>query len=54
MSDRGRGRLHAFAAVRSEGFAPNAAAAAVVEQWARGELSTAQMRELVRRVHDNP
>jgi PHD/YefM family antitoxin component YafN of YafNO toxin-antitoxin module len=41
----------AAASLRAEGLSPSAEATAITERWARGEISTAQMRAAVRRLH---
>ncbi|MEU7825852.1 antitoxin VbhA family protein [Catellatospora sp. NPDC049133] len=37
--------------MRAEGLAVGADVDAITERWARGEISTAQMRELVRQLY---
>jgi hypothetical protein len=43
--------MSASASVRAEGVSPSPETHAILEQWARGEIGTEQMRELVRRLH---
>ena len=50
-AERARALVEATASVRAEGLVPNASAEAIVEQWARGEISTSQMRTMVRRLY---
>jgi phosphoserine phosphatase len=40
--------------VRAEGLEVGAEVQAITDRWVRGEVSTAQMRELVRRLYDVP
>jgi hypothetical protein len=44
----------AVGSVRAEGLEVGAEVQAVTARWLRGEISTAQMRELVRRLYDVP
>jgi hypothetical protein len=44
----------AVGSVRAEGLEVGAEVQAVTARWVRGEISTAQMRELVRRLYDVP
>jgi PHD/YefM family antitoxin component YafN of YafNO toxin-antitoxin module len=41
----------AAASLKAEGLAPSAEAEAITERWARGEISTAQMRSMIRQLH---
>jgi len=41
----------AAASLRAEGSAPSAEAEAITERWARGEISTTQMRSMIRQLH---
>ena len=50
-SERVRSLSQAAASVRAEGLSVSADVEAITERWARGEISTTQMRELVRRLH---
>lgn len=52
--DRFRSMAQAAASVRAEGLPIGADVEAITERWARGEISTAQMRELVRRLYGVP
>jgi hypothetical protein len=40
--------------VRAEGLTVGADVEAITERWTRGEISTVQMRELVRRLYGVP
>ncbi|MFI9504688.1 antitoxin VbhA family protein [Nocardia sp. NPDC052566] len=51
-AERARSVSQASASVQAEGLAPSPDAEAILERWTRGEISTTQMRELVRRLHD--
>lgn len=51
-AERARSLVDAAASVRAEGLTMSVEAEAITERWARGEISTAQMRELVRRLHN--
>ena len=53
-AERERSFIQATASVRAEGLTPGPDAAAIVERWARGELGTAQMRDLVRGLYHTP
>ncbi len=50
-AERARALVEATASVRAEGLVPSASAETIVEQWARGEISTSQMRAMVRRLY---
>jgi PHD/YefM family antitoxin component YafN of YafNO toxin-antitoxin module len=50
-AERTRSLSQAAASVRAEGLAAGADVDAITERWARGEISTAQMRELVRQLY---
>lgn len=50
--ERTRSLTQAAASVRAEGLTAGADVDAITERWARGEISTAQMRELVRQLYD--
>jgi PHD/YefM family antitoxin component YafN of YafNO toxin-antitoxin module len=50
-SERTRSLTQAAASVRAEGLAVSAEVEAITERWARGEISTEQMREQVRRLY---
>ena len=47
-ADRNLSVAQAAASVRAEGLTISSDAEAIMGRWARGELSTTQMRELVR------
>ncbi|MFD3591832.1 hypothetical protein ACFWU5_03830 [Nocardia sp. NPDC058640] len=47
-ADRSRSLAQAAASVRAEGGSASPVAEAIMSQWARGEISTTRMRELVR------
>ena len=51
-TERARSLTQAVASLQAEGLAAEADAEAIVERWARGEISTEQMRELVRRLYE--
>ncbi|MEV4108499.1 antitoxin VbhA family protein [Nonomuraea sp. NPDC049695] len=53
-AERAKSLTEAAASVRAEGLTVGAEAEAITERWARGEISTAHMRELVRRLHGLP
>jgi hypothetical protein len=53
-AERARSLRQAVGSVRAEGLEVGAEVQAVTDQWVRGEISTAQMRELVRRLYDVP
>ncbi|GAA1017895.1 hypothetical protein Aple_027220 [Acrocarpospora pleiomorpha] len=53
-AERARSLTQASASVRAEGLTVGADVEAIAERWARGEISTVQMRELVRRLYDAP
>ncbi|GAA0737517.1 hypothetical protein GCM10010199_59700 [Dactylosporangium roseum] len=50
-AERNQSVAQAAASVRAEGLTISSDAEAIMERWARGELSTTQMRELVRQLH---
>ncbi|MFC0528395.1 antitoxin VbhA family protein [Phytohabitans kaempferiae] len=50
-AERARSLAQAAASVRAEGLAIGADVEAITERWARGEISTVQMRELVRQLY---
>ncbi|GAA1654578.1 antitoxin VbhA family protein [Catellatospora bangladeshensis] len=54
IAERARSVMQAAASVRAEGLVVEADVEAITERWARGEISTAQMREQVRRLYDAP
>jgi hypothetical protein len=49
--ERSSALAQAAASLKVEGLTPSADAAAITERWARGEISTAQMRAAVRKLH---
>lgn len=53
-AERAQAVVEATASLRAEGLAPSAEVEATTQSWARGEISTPQMRELVRRLHGVP
>jgi PHD/YefM family antitoxin component YafN of YafNO toxin-antitoxin module len=53
-AERARSLTQAVASVQAEGLAITADVAAITERWVRGEISTVQMRELVRRLYGAP
>jgi hypothetical protein len=52
IAERASAVTEAAASLRAEGLSPGAEALAITERWARGEISTAQMRAAVRRLHE--
>lgn len=50
-AERARSLAQALGSVQAEGLEPSSDAAAIAQRWARGEISTAQMREQVRQLH---
>ncbi|MFD0592926.1 antitoxin VbhA family protein [Catellatospora coxensis] len=54
IAERARSITEAAASVRAEGLVVDSDTEAITEQWARGEISTAQMREMVRRLYGAP
>jgi Antitoxin VbhA len=50
-AERNQSVAQAAASVRAEGLTISSDAEAIMERWARGELSTTQMRELVRKLY---
>jgi PHD/YefM family antitoxin component YafN of YafNO toxin-antitoxin module len=50
-TERARSLTQAAASVRAEGLTTGPEVEAITERWARGEISTAQMRELVRHLY---
>ncbi|MFD8530590.1 antitoxin VbhA family protein [Streptosporangium canum] len=50
-AERARSLSQAEASVRAEGLTVGADVESVARRWARGEISTGQMRELVRRLY---
>ncbi|GAA0971415.1 hypothetical protein GCM10009555_022320 [Acrocarpospora macrocephala] len=53
-AERARSLTQALVSVQAEGLTMGADVEAIAERWARGEISTVQMRELVRRLYDGP
>ena len=53
-AERARSLTQAAASVQAEGLMISADVAAITERWTRGEISTVQMRELVRRLYRSP
>lgn len=50
-AERALSRRQAAASVRAEGLTVDADVEAITERWARGEITTVQMRDLVRRLY---
>ncbi|MEV6256948.1 antitoxin VbhA family protein [Nocardia sp. NPDC051911] len=50
-AERAQSVRQASASIEAEGLSPSSDADAILQQWAQGEISTAQMRERVRRLH---
>src|SRR5262249_26466930 len=53
-AERARSLAQAVGSIRAEGLVAEAGVEAIVERWARGEIGTAQMRELVRQLYGVP
>jgi len=53
-AERASSLAQAAASVQAEGFTMSADAAAITERWVCSEISTVQMRELVRWLHGVP
>ena len=51
-AERARSLIQAAASVRAEGLTVGAEVESITERWARGEISTVRMRELVRQLYD--
>jgi len=50
-AERARSLAQAVGSLRAEGLVAEAGVEAIVERWARGEIGTSQMRELVRQLY---
>ena len=50
-AERARSLTQAAASLRAEGLTVGADVEAITARWARGEISTAQMHELARRLY---
>ncbi|MEV8515765.1 hypothetical protein [Dactylosporangium sp. NPDC051484] len=50
-AERSSSVTQATASLRAEGLTPSDEAAAITQRWARGEISTMQMRAMIRRLH---
>ncbi|WP_084481550.1 antitoxin VbhA family protein [Nocardia grenadensis] len=50
-AERTRATAEARASVRAEGLAPSPEADDITARWSRGEISTEQMRQMVRELH---
>src|SRR5260370_34678528 len=50
-AERGRSLTQAAASVRAEGLVADTEVERIVERWARGEIGTSQMRDLVRQLY---
>jgi antitoxin VbhA-like protein len=50
-SERARAVIEAAASLHAEGLVADADVAAITERWARGEISSPQMRALVRQLY---
>lgn len=53
-AERARSLTQAAASVRAEGLSVGAEVEAITARWVRGEISTGQMREQVRRLYGVP
>ncbi|WP_188827572.1 type II toxin-antitoxin system Phd/YefM family antitoxin [Nocardia camponoti] len=51
-AERARSLADADASLRAEGQTGSAPADAIMQSWSRGELSTAQMRDQIRALHN--
>lgn len=51
--ERAQAVIEAAASLRAEGLVADSDATAITDSWARGEISTPQMRELVRRLYSD-
>lgn len=49
---RSSATVQAAGSLRAEGLSPSAEAQEITERWNRGEITTAQMRTLIRHLHD--
>lgn len=54
ISERARSLTQAAGSLRAEGLSAGPEVELITERWARGEISSVQMRELVRRLYDVP
>jgi PHD/YefM family antitoxin component YafN of YafNO toxin-antitoxin module len=52
-AERARSLTQAAASLRAEGLTVGADVQAITERWTRGEITTDQMRESVRRLYDS-
>jgi hypothetical protein len=50
-AERAHAVIEAAASLRAEGLEASPDVTAITDRWARGEISTTQMRELVRRLY---
>lgn len=53
-AERAQSLTQAVASVQAEGLTIGDDVTVITERWARGEISTVQMRELVRRLYGTP
>jgi PHD/YefM family antitoxin component YafN of YafNO toxin-antitoxin module len=53
-AERVRSLVDATASLRAEGLVADADVVAITERWVRGEISSAQMRDMVRRLYGMP
>ncbi|BCB86235.1 hypothetical protein Psuf_035480 [Phytohabitans suffuscus] len=51
-AERAGSLTQAAASIRAEGLTVGAEVESITERWARGEISTVRMRELVRQLYD--
>lgn len=51
IAERWRVVDDAVGSLRAEGLTTDSEASAITERWARGEITTAQMRQMIRRLH---
>jgi hypothetical protein len=53
-AERSRAAADATASVRAEGLTPSVEADAITQRWTNGEITTQQMRSLIRELHGVP
>jgi len=51
IAERSQAVDDAVGSLRAEGLAAGAEAAAITERWGRGEITTSEMRQMIRRSH---
>lgn len=50
-AERSRSLIEAAASLRAEGLSAGSEVEIITERWAHGEISSAQMRDLIRRLY---